>query len=267
MWRFRCCRESPKTEMRHRAGVRVDALRSGAIVPGVTRLALPLAGKHEPEIPLYTGDLDRDAWELMRGNLAEEITGGLSYPQKMDTPAWGISAARCAVGTKLREVVGSACESCYAMKGTFRASNVTTKMERAYQALFDPRWTPAMYGLIRFYAKERFRFFHSGDFQGENHFKNIMTICAGIRDMLFWIPTREAQLVREHADCIPENAIVRLSAAMIDGPAPNDWPHTSTVVSDHRKATCPSSVKGGNCSTHGCTACWSDKKNVAYVKH
>ena len=65
---------------------------------------------------------------------------------------------------------------------------------------------------------------------------------AYIRDMLFWIPTREAQLVREHADLIPENAIVRLSPAMIDGPAPKDWLHTSTVLT--AKATCPSSMKG-----------------------
>lgn len=59
---------------------------------------------------------------------------------------------------------------------------------------------------------------------------------------------------------------MRLSAAMIDGPAPKDWPHTSTVVT--AKATCPSSMKGGNCGTHGCTACWTAKvKNVAYAKH
>lgn len=182
---------------------------------------LPLTG--EAEIPLYEGDLERDAWELMRGSLADEITGGLSYPQKMDVPAWGISAARCAVGSKLRDVVGSTCASCYAMKGTFRTNNVTDKLERAYRGLFNPQWTPALYGLIRYHAKDRFWFFHSGDFQGENHFRNVITICAGIRAMLFWIPTRGAQLVREHADCIPENAIVRLSAAMFDGPTPRRW--------------------------------------------
>ena len=87
------------------------------------RLELPLAGQTPPEIPLYTGDIDRDAWELLRGKLAEEITGGLSYPQKMDCPAWGISATRCRIGSVLAKQENTVCRSCYAMKGTFRAKN------------------------------------------------------------------------------------------------------------------------------------------------
>jgi hypothetical protein len=77
---------------------------------------------------------------------------------------------------------------------------------------------------------------------------------------------RESQFVRKQADCIPENAIVRLSAAMIDGPVPKDWPNTSRVVIAN--ATCPNSVKGRHCGTHGCTNCWDSRvKNVAYAKH
>lgn len=228
---------------------------------------MPLAGQTLPEIPLYTGDIDADAWELMRGGLAERITGGLSYPSKMDCPAWGISATRCRVGSALAKEPGTVCAACYAMKGTFRAKNVTDKLERAYRGLFDPRWTPALYGLVRFYAKDRFRFFHSGDFQDRHHFLNVMRICAATRDVLFWIPTREVGLVRENADSIPENAIVRVSGNVIDGPAPTWWPTTSTVVSDPKKAICPSSKEGGNCGTHGCTACWTSEGNVAYLRH
>ena len=231
------------------------------------RLTLPLAGPAEPEIPLYTGDIERDAWELMCGKLAEEITGGLAYPSKMDCPAWGISATRCRIGSILAKQENTVCRSCYAMKGTFRAKNVTAKLERAYRGLLDPRWTPALYALIRWQAKDRFRFFHSGDFQGKNHFLNIMRICAATRDVLFWIPTREAVLVRENADAIPGNAVVRVSGNVIDGPAPTWWPTTSTVVSDPAVATCPSSLKGGNCGTHHCTACWTGEGNVVYVRH
>lgn len=231
------------------------------------RLALPLAGHTEPEIPLYTGDIDADAWELMRGKLAEEITGGLSYPSKMDCPAWGISATRCRVGSILAKQENTVCRSCYAMKGTFRAKNVTDKLERAYTGLFDVRWTPALYALIRWQAKGRFRFFHSGDFQGRSHFLNIMRICAATRDVLFWIPTREAGLVRENADAIPSNAVVRVSGNVIDGPAPTWWPTTSTVVTDSRQATCPSSKEGGNCGTHHCKACWTKEGIVAYLRH
>ncbi len=233
----------------------------------MTRLALPIAGESAPEIPLYTGDIDRDAWEMMRGRRAEEITGGLAYPSKMDCPAWGISATRCRIGAALAKTPGTVCAACYAMKGTFRAKTVADKLERAYQGLFDPRWTPALYALIRWQAKDRFRFFHSGDFQGKNHFLNIMRICAATRDVLFWIPTREVALVRENADAIPENAVVRVSGNVIDGPAPTWWPTTSTVVSDPARATCPSSLKGGNCGTHNCTACWTQQGNVAYVRH
>lgn len=234
---------------------------------GVTHLALPLAGATDPEIPLYAGDIDADAWALLRGGRAEEITGGLSYPSKMDCPAWGISATRCRIGSALARRENTVCAACYALKGTFRAKNVAAKLERAYRGLFDPLWTPALYALIRWQARGRFRFFHSGDFQGKHHFLNIMRICAATRDMLFWIPTREVALVRENADSIPENAVVRVSGNVIDGSAPTWWPTTSTVVSDPAVATCPSSMKGGNCGTHHCTACWTEEGNVAYVRH
>lgn len=233
----------------------------------MTRLTLPLAGPPEPDIPLYTGDIDADAWALLRGGLAERITGGLSYPSKMDCPAWGISATRCRVGSVLARQENTICRSCYAMKGTFRAKTVAAKLERAYRGLFDPRWTPALYALIRWHATDRFRFFHSGDFQGRNHFLNVMRICAATRDVLFWIPTREAALVREHAGAIPGNAVVRVSGTLIDGPPPTWWPATSTVVTDPGEATCPTSTGGGSCGSHGCTACWTAEGNVAYAKH
>ena len=251
----------------HRHARRWTCPPAAVCSPGLTRLALPLAGRTDPEIPLYTGDIDADAWELMRGRRAEEITGGLSYPQKMDCPAWGISATRCRIGSVLATQPGTVCAACYAMKGTFRAKNVADKLERAYRGLFDARWTPALYALIRYHAKDRFRFFHSGDFQGRNHFLNIMQICAATRDVLFWIPTREATLVRENAAAIPGNAVVRVSGNVIDGPPPTWWPTTSTVVTDPEEASCPSSREGGNCGTHGCTACWTGPGNVSYLRH
>ena len=77
----------------------------------------------------------------------------------------------------------------------------------------------------------------------------------------------EVALVRENAGAIPRNAVVRVSGNLIDGPAPTWWPTTSTVVTDHGNATCPSSMKGGSCGTHGCTACWTSEGNVAYARH
>ncbi len=77
----------------------------------MTRSALPLVGESELEIPLYTGDIERDGWALLRGRLAERITGGLSYPSKMDCPAWGISATRCRIGSVLARQANSVCSS------------------------------------------------------------------------------------------------------------------------------------------------------------
>jgi hypothetical protein len=202
----------------------------------------------------------------MRGQRAQEIFP-VSWPSKMDCPAWGISALQCDVGTRLRKVAGSTCAGCYAMKGTFRSANVVKKLEQAFEGLQSPLWTPAAAAMIRWYAKERFRWFHSGDIQGINHLRNIIRVCLETPDVLHWLPTREMDTVLACRDEIPENLRIRLSATMIDGPASKRWPYTSTVVSDARKATCPSSVKGGNCGTHGCTACWDDVKNTAYAKH
>lgn len=245
-------------------------IRGAAVLFGrLSRLTLPLAGATSPEVPLYLGDrpqLLEDVWELMRGRAVEAVFP-ISYPSKMDCPAWGISAARCRVGTRLREVLGSTCRGCYAMKGTFRTANVVRKLEEAFEGLHHPKWTAAGVAVVRMYAGDRFRWFHSGDLLGVNHLRNIIRVCLETPDVLHWLPTREVDTVFACRDALPGNLRVRLSAPMVDGPAPANWPATSTVVTDPRQATCPSSKAGGNCGTHGCTACWSDRGNVSYLRH
>ena len=71
--------------------------------------------------PLYDRDLVKDLGVVSRNLTAETVTGGLSFPQKMDVPAWGISATRCHVGSVLAKEPNTVCRSCYALKGTFRA--------------------------------------------------------------------------------------------------------------------------------------------------
>ena len=188
----------------------------------------------------------------MRGNLAEEVTYGLSWPSKMACPAWGISATRCRIGSVLAKQENTVCRSCYVMNGTFRSGNVEKIMQRAYDGMFDPRWTPAMYALVRLHAKDRFRWFHSGDVHSKCHFPRIMRICTELRDVLFWMPTREAAVVKACQDAIPDNARAALRE-------PDRRAGTEVVearvhrVSDPNEATCPSSLKSGNCGTHTCT--------------
>src|SRR4051794_23258430 len=108
----------------------------------------------------------------MSGRQAEELGGKLSYPSKMDCPAWAISAFRCRIGSVLAQKENSTCRNCYALKGTFRFKNVNAVLEENYRKLWNTAWTPAMVALIRWHATDRFRWFLAGDLQGKSHLLN-----------------------------------------------------------------------------------------------
>lgn len=203
----------------------------------------------------------------MNRKTAFEYGGKLSYPSKMDVAAYGISAERCRVGSKLREVAGSTCEGCYALKGLFLQANVKKVMDENYAKIFHPLNTPALAALIRWQGEERFRMFMAGDVQGENHFLNVIQMALANPQTVIWMPTREVAIVRRYAHLIPDNLRVRLSAAMVDGPPPRDWKYTSTVVTVADDDTCPASVKGGSCADNECVRCWTDQGNVPYLLH
>lgn len=219
-------------------------------------------------MPLYQGDVEADLRLVARNRLAETITGGFSHPGKMPCPAWGLPASECKTGSKLAKVEGTTCHDCYALKGTFRFKGTVEKYRRRYEGIFHPLWTPSMIFMVRWYAGDHFRLFDSGDMAGRNHFLNICTVAAHVRDVLFWMPTREAEVLRACADQIPPNLTVRLSATLIDGDPPYWWPTTSTVTSGQEpgEGVCPAPEQGGNCGD--CRACW-DKEvaNVAYRLH
>ncbi len=223
----------------------------------------------EAEVPLFTGNIE-EAVRQMNGRTAGELSGGLAYPGKMDVPSWGISAARCRIGSALARREGSVCEDCYARKGTFQFRNVQAKLDRAYDALIDTRglWAPAMVAMIRWHCEERFRWFHSGDLQGINHLRNIIQICLATPWVMHWMPTREGAVLKGSNGEIPKNLLPRLSASMVDGPPPRWWEWTSTVVTEATEDICPSSLEGGSCADHDCTECWKpERKNVPYLKH
>lgn len=229
-----------------------------------------LTNAAEPEIPLYQGDMAKDLLAVSRNRLAEEITGGLSFPSKMPCPAIGISAFRCKVGSVLAEKEGSVCSECYARKGQFRFGNVQDKLERNYLGLFNPLWTPAMVFLVNYYCDRYFRWFHSGDLQGANHLRNIMRVATETPQVYHWLPTREAKVVKAVGQ-FPPNLAVRVSAPLVDGPPPRGHELTSTVVSDAvlpppGSEVCPSREQGGKCGE--CRSCWDrEVKNVAYMLH
>lgn len=215
---------------------------------------------------MFEGDFEA-AVARVNKKAAVEVGGRLSFPSKMDCPAWGIPARRCRLGAVLAKQEGTICHECYAKKGTFRFPAVNDLLEENYRKLWNPEWAVGIAAQIRWEADVRFRWFFSGDLQGRNHLLNIIQICQATRHILHWLPTREIEVAKSCEDLIPPNLRIRRSANKVDGPPPKGWKYTSTVVTDPEQATCPSSLEGGSCGTHGCTLCWTEPGNVAYLQH
>ena len=194
---------------------------------------------------------------------AKEITGGLSKPSKMPGPAFNLPASRCITGAKLVKIPGSVCHGCYALKGRYRFPNVQNALERRRQALTSPQWVEAMVVLVS--GNEFFRWHDSGDLQSLEHLKNIFEVCKRTPKTRHWLPTREAQILKQvQPEDVPKNLIIRFSSHMIDQGPVKAWPWTSTVVTKNK--TCPAAEQGNACGS--CRACWNKGvKNIAYGKH
>ena len=178
---------------------------------------------------------------------AKEITGGLSSPSKMPGYAYNLPAWRCITGVKLQAVAGSVCAGCYAMKGRYRFRNVKEALERRQQALTDPRWVDAMVTLIT--GEAWFRWHDSGDIQSPEHLKNIFEVCKRTPGTRHWMPTREAQFLKDlDPATVPPNLIIRMSSHMIDQGPVKQWPWTSTVTSGEGR-TCPAPEQGNECGS------------------
>lgn len=209
---------------------------------------------------------EQDA-DVLTFKAAWELVGGLSRPSKMPGWAYGLPAKECKVGSVLREVPGSVCHGCYAFKGNYRFNNVKNAQYRRLESIVHPRWVEAMVALLSHLDTRWFRWHDSGDIQSPRHLENIVAVAQAHPHIRFWLPTREKVFVYTHLKkhgAFPENLVVRLSAAMIDGPPPSGFPHTSTVVTDG--ASCPAPSQGGKCGP--CRACWdTEVPNVSYKKH
>lgn len=204
------------------------------------------------------------------------IIEGLGTPSKMPGYSWSISARKCKKGNKLREINNSVCASCYAFRGNYNFPVVVNAMERRLQAMKNPQWVEAMVVAINYYSRESgyFRFFDSGDLQDTKMFADICEIARQCPSIQFWLPTKEYGFVTDHLDSggtIPSNLNVRLSAYIVDGPAPTALAKrlnltTSTVTRDADKVTCPSNKQGNKCLD--CRKCWDKNvSNITYHKH
>lgn len=210
----------------------------------------------------------------MTPKLAKQITGGLSKPSKMPGFAYSIPAQACGVGSRLRNVQGSICSKCYALKGRYVFGNVKNALARRLASLVHSEWVQAMAFQINQAAVNVFRWHDSGDVQNLEHLERIVEVCRLTPDVRHWLPTREYAIVtayKEKHGAFPDNLNVRLSAYMVDGPLPEGAAARlgvtmSGVTSDPSKVSCPAYKQGGVCGS--CRACWDKNQAVVfYPKH
>ena len=199
---------------------------------------------------------------------AVEFVGGFSAPSKMPCQGFSIPAWLCKTGMKLRNVTGSICSKCYALKGRYVFPNVKNALMRRFNKISDPMWVDAM--TIAIGGTESsgfFRWHDSGDIQSIDHLKAIADIAKSLPGILFWLPTREYGIVSEYLrnNCKPENLTIRLSAHMVGKAIEKTIVGTVTSSVDSGIGDkCKASKQGNMCLN--CRDCWH-VKNVDYVQH
>lgn len=205
----------------------------------------------------------------------EALVGGLSNPSKMPGFGYSLPARECGVGSRLREVDGSTCQHCYAMKGRYLFPAVQAALYRRLDAINDPRWAAAMATLIVRKRQDWFRWHDSGDLQSVDHFDRIVQVCRMTPNVRHWLPTREYRIVQDWVAAggeIPPNLNVRMSAHMIGGEVPTFKRLKVTVSTVSRTKVaggahqCPAPSQGNKCGD--CRACWDRTvKLVNYALH
>jgi hypothetical protein len=199
---------------------------------------------------------------------AKEIAGTLGKPSKMPGLSYGISAKECITGAALAKIPGTVCHGCYALKANYSYPSVMKAHIKRGEAINHPLWVDAMVTQILASMTGYFRWHDSGDLQSFQHLLNIVKVAEKCPSVAFWLPTKEKKFVSQFLNnfgAFPNNLIVRVSGAMVDGDKP-DFEHTSTVVTDSKKATCRAFENQNKCGN--CRLCWNkDFKNVAYLKH
>lgn len=198
----------------------------------------------------------------------------LSAPSKMPCRSFSLPLSVCTVGSKLAKKEGTICSLCYAASGNYRFGNVQRALDARLNAFNSPSFVSEMVAKIKKEEKSGyFRWFDSGDVPNWKGLLKIVQIALALPDIRFWLPTKEYALVQRYASTVgafPANLTVRLSAYLVDGPAPLALASrlgvvTSTVTSKPTEATCPAPKQGNQC--RDCRACWKSSANVAYLLH
>lgn len=195
----------------------------------------------------------------------------------MPCPAWGISAMDCKTGSKLSEVPGTTCSTCYARKGRYRFANVRNAQDRRLKAINEPGWVSKMAAQILLHAKTHFRWFDSGDVQSTAHALQICQIATMTPEIQHWCPTQELKIWKEVYSVIPPNLTVRLSGIKIGKKRQSKYFPTSMtkvatteewkdLVKHKKDFHCPAPLNSNKCGE--CRLCWEHSiRTVVYKQH
>lgn len=229
---------------------------------------------------------------------ARRNVGGLSSPGKMPCHSYGLPAAECNVGSKLRAASTperpTVCGDCYALKGSYRMYPEVIpaqyrRLAKVREAIaqvqegWEPdatEWARSMAVLIAWESRESrvFRWHDSGDLQSVEHLRLIAAVCEMTPWVRHWMPTREAGVLAAYrlkvAGVLPANLNVRQSAALVDHFPNADRAGNGRTFSAVAKDAeipegahaCPAYQQDGEC--RDCRACWStDVPVVVYPLH
>lgn len=220
---------------------------------------------------------------------AKQIVVSLSRPGKMPCHGYSLPAELCKTGSKLRDVEGSTCSTCYAMRGWFLKKHVRIPLLKRLESIRHPQWSQAMIFLIKHYNEGYFRWHDSGDIQDLEHLFKIIEVVQATPETKHWLPTSEWNIIRQYWELMNRrnlskmfpNLSIRLSATMIDGVSPRNLAKLMGVqvscVSNHAW-DCPAQnntyvemngrklIRAGSCGT--CRRCWnSEIMEIAYPLH
>lgn len=204
---------------------------------------------------------------------AIEIIHSLGFASKMPCHTYSISARNCHRGGMLRQVEGSVCSKCYAMRGNFARPTIQEGLNKRQEAMQHPKWTEAM-ALVLTYKEHsgHFRWFSSGDLQSLADLIKICDVCRRTPHIKHWLPTHEVGILgafKRAGFTYPTNLTVRLSGDMINKEPPKALLKNLGVVGgavNTHTYSCPSSKQDNECRT--CRKCWDKRvKMVTYKKH
>lgn len=202
---------------------------------------------------------------------------------KMGTTSYAISTDYCQTGGKLKEVSGSACASCYAV----RLEKIRPTVYKGWrdnflkwrEAVRTPEgtinWTEALaFQISRYNTDGYHRWFDAGDLYNATMLSQIIQVCILTPDIEHWLPTQELTVVNKVLDVVvkPDNLCIRVSDTMT-GREQRRYANSSSVFNKkeivnvpYDTVVCEASSRGNKCGP--CKACWStDVARIVYPKH